>query len=98
MRPVAPVGLFTLDQLHPGLIDQRSRLQGVSGPFTGKLEPRQALELGIDARAQFFPCALIAGRPPTKRERQVRPEITLRRLPFHILARTSERAEDQTVV
>ena len=60
MSASSPVDILLLNELHVGIVDQRSRLECVSVAFSAH-EPRRALpQLGVDERHQLIGRARVA--------------------------------------
>src|ERR1700674_832096 len=63
MGAVLPAYVLPVNQPKVGLVDQRTRLQGVPGALVAKVMVRQAVQLLIDQWGQFFECRLVALTP-----------------------------------
>ena len=56
MSAVLPISGLIAHQAQIRLVDQGSRLKGVTGPLVSQLKPGETAELVDDQRNQFFGC------------------------------------------
>src|SRR5207253_11147176 len=63
MCAVLPVDLADIDQTDVRLVDERGRLQRMSGSFVSHVPPGDAAQLVMDERNQLLQCGLIAVAP-----------------------------------
>jgi len=71
MSPVLPLHAFVVDQPHVGFVDQRCRLQTVTGPLALQIVVRQAVELVVHNRGQPSERVLVAVGPRTEQRTDV---------------------------
>ena len=71
MCPVAPLDLRAADQAEVGLIEQRRRLQAVSGPLGGHEYPRELVQLAVHERNELLERGGIAIRPRFEEHRHI---------------------------
>ena len=77
MRPILPVDVLDIDQAQVRLVDERGRLQAVTGPFAGHAPASDAAQLAVDDRDEPIERRLVAlpatsGGAPSRRG--VKPE------------------------
>jgi hypothetical protein len=71
MRAIVPVDVPLIDETQIHLMDERSRLQGMTGPFAAKLTRGDAAQLGVDERKQLMECFGIAATPVAEKRGDV---------------------------
>jgi hypothetical protein len=69
VRSTPPIDTALIDQPQVSLVDQRGRLQRVSGSLAPKLARRDAAELRIDEWQQLIECTVVAATPITEQRR-----------------------------
>jgi hypothetical protein len=64
MRAVRELWLGVLEEFDEGFVDQRCRLQGVTGPLVPHERPCDPPQLAVDERHQLIKCALFSRAKP----------------------------------
>ena len=84
VRPIAPRRPAVIDELQPGLVDQRRGLQRVIGPLSAQVRARQAVQLVVQQRKELL------ARPPVSIGEPAEQHVRLRFGPiFHGSSRPS---------